>query len=347
MKVLHLGYSNVYSGGENVICQIISIFKSRNDKIEMIFCVTDGPIVEQLKELKIPYITLKKFNYLNIKQAIDKIKPDIIHAHDMKATFFASLFYGKYKIISHIHCNHQTLDQVSIKSVLLLYAFRKCDHIFWVSESAYNDYRFRDHVKNKSTILSNVIDAEFTEKRANEHENDFIEGYDLILLGRLTYQKNPQRFVQLVELIKTKYPNIRAAIVGSGELENEIRKLIDDKALSSNIELLGYLNNPLGLLKKVKLLVMTSRFEGTPMVALEAMTLGVPVVCTPVDGLKEIIINDVNGYMSDDNEVLANEIIKYLTNKELYDIISSEAHKRIINRMNIENYYHTILERYI
>ncbi|MFR2721860.1 MAG: glycosyltransferase [Thomasclavelia ramosa] len=51
---------------------------------------------------------------------------------------------------------------------------------------------------------------------------------------------------------------------------------------------------------KSKLMIMTSRTEGTPMSALESLTLGKPIVSTPTDGLNELITNNINGFLSND-----------------------------------------------
>ena len=61
MKVLHLLQSNRFSGAENVVCQIIDMFRTDKD-IEMVYCSPDGPIKETLTERKIRFVPLK--NYL-------------------------------------------------------------------------------------------------------------------------------------------------------------------------------------------------------------------------------------------------------------------------------------------
>ena len=85
------------------------------------------------------------------------------------------------------------------------------------------------------------------------------------------------------------------------------------------------MSNPLKILYDSKVMVMSSRWEGTPMCALEAMSLGVPIVSTPVDGLKDIVINDETGYLSDDDSLLAQHICDIVSNNDLHSKLSENS----------------------
>ena len=121
MKILHLLSTNSFSGAENVVCQIINMFDSDKD-IMMAYCSPDGKIKEKLQEKKIDFLPLNKLNYSSIKKAIMDFEPDIIHAHDIKATIYASLFSKKCKIISHVHGN--SIDMR--KNIFKIVAFPYC-----------------------------------------------------------------------------------------------------------------------------------------------------------------------------------------------------------------------------
>lgn len=97
---------------------------------------------------------------------------------------------------------------------------------------------------------------------------------------------------------------MKAAIIGTGDLETETKQAIAEYHAEHSIDMLGYSSNPYGAMKQAKILIMTSRWEGLPMCALEAMALGVPIVSTPTDGLKEIVDDGKTGYLSDDDDVL-------------------------------------------
>lgn len=102
------------------------------------------------------------------------------------------------------------------------------------------------------------------------------------------------------------------------------------------------MNNPLKIMHDSKAMIMTSIWEGTPMCALEAMALGVPLFTTPVDGLKSIISNDINGYMADDDIKLAERIVYYIQNESKLRNLRDEQLKlsKICNDSN--NYFEKI-----
>lgn len=340
-KVLHLLPTNKFSGAENVVCQIIDLFK--ND-IEMVYCCPNGPIANSLKEKNITYIPLERFNEESLKKVINEYKPDIIHAHDIRATILASLYSSDCKIISHIHANHENMRKFNIKSFMYYIASKKASHIFWVSDSALNNYKFRNKVKRKSTVLKNVIDTSKIPLKINEDSNNY--NFDIVYLGRITYQKNPKKLIDVLSLVHTAKNDLKVAIIGDGDLLTETKEYAFEKGLGKCIQFFGFMHNPYKILASSKILVMTSRYEGTPMCALEAQSLGLPIVSTPTDGLKDLIKDSYNGYLSNDNVELADDIISILTDKFLLEELSNNSKEKSAKYNNLELYKNSLLEIY-
>lgn len=343
IKILHVLVSNSYSGAENVVCQIMAMFKD-NSNIEMIYCSTDGEIRKALNDRKITYTLMSEPTVKEVKRVIKEIKPDIIHAHDMRASFLVSLATRKIPFISHVHNNNFNSRGINLKSILYLYAAVKAKHIFWVSKSSFKGYCFSKFLKKKSTILYNVISIDDVEKKAELSIEK--NGYDVIYLGRLTEQKDPNRLLDVLKMIIDKKPDIRIGIIGTGDMEEIVRSRIKDENLSNNITYLGFMSNPYGLLKNSKVMIMTSLWEGTPMCALEAMSLGVPIVSTPTDGLKEIVEIGETGYLSDNDDDLVTSILEIITNEDKLIYMKENCYKRseIIN--NLLSYKENVLKEY-
>lgn len=334
-RIMHLLTGTSFSGAENVACQIMACFKD-DAEYEMIYCSPDGKIRDALKERNIRFVPMQKWSLAEVKRILEEEKPDVIHAHDMKASFFAAVVCGKTPLVSHVHNNNFDSRGISTKALLYSYAAQKAEHIFWVSKSAYEGYAFHEKFKGKSSILYNVIDADEVYRKAAQDEKEY--AYDIVYVGRLTPPKNPQRLVEVLAGIGQKCQGMKAAIVGAGDLETETRKKRQDLHAEGFIDMLGYSSNPYKIMKNAKILIMTSRWEGLPMCALEAMALGVPIVSTPTDGLREIVEDGKTGYLSDKDCVLIDRCVDILENNELYQKLHRATLEKAAKILDVKSY---------
>ena len=342
MRVLHVLYSTIYTGAEKVAAQII---KALEDQAEMAYCSLESREVwDILDGMGIRHFGLEELTPATLSRVIREFKPDVIHAHDMRTSFVAALCCGKIPLISHIHNNAYDSRGLSVKSVAYLLAGFRAKHILWVSRSSYEGYLFHSLFAKKSSVLYDIIDLRRILAMKAEDTQSY--GYDVIYLGRLTYQKNPQRLMRLSAALKSRRPDIQVAVVGAGELEEETKALCEELGLNENVHFLGFRSNPMKLLADSKAMVLTSRWEGTPMCALEAMALGTPVVSTPSDGMKDLIENGVDGYLSDDDEVLAADIWKILDDPDHRERLSANARRKFSEINDETKYNRTILACY-
>lgn len=339
MKVLHLLNSNHFSGAENVVCQIIGLFKD-DQNIKMIYCSPDGQIREALEERSIDFEPVECLSVAEVRRIIRKCEPDVIHAHDMRAGFFAALVCGSIPLVSHIHNNAYDSRRLSLKSIAYSYAAKKAKHIFWVSQSAMKGYVFNKIVAHKSSVLQNIIDIDALYKRMKSDVNNY--NYDIAYVGRLAFEKNPERLMNVLRLVKMQLPNVKIAVIGTGDLEAETKNISKEYGLQDNVSFLGFQLNPLKILNDSKVMVMTSRWEGLPMCALEAMALGVPIVSTPVDGLKQLIVNGENGYILSDDNMLSQHIVAILKNENLYRQLSSNQVDKSTTLNDLNKYKNAI-----
>lgn len=302
MKVLHLLASNRFSGAENVVCQIINMFKS---DIEMAYCSIDGSISQSLKDKQINFLPLTKLSKSQIQKVINTYKPDVIHAHDVKASIMASRFAKQLPVISHIHGNDErNMGKLTLKSFLYNLVSKKFKKIFWVSNSCFDKYHFKNNVKSKSEILYNIIDI--TKLKEKAYIDNSTYDYDICCLGRLVEVKNPIRALNILKEVVKLRPQTKCAFIGDGELRQNCEDFVKQNNLTSNIHFLGFQSNPHKILKDSKVLLMSSINEGTPMAVLEAFSLGIPLVSTRVDGAVELITDELMGYLyAQDNDAVS------------------------------------------
>ena len=342
MKVLHVLNSRIYSGAEKVVCQIVHMFAG---EVEMVYCSPYSEIVESmLQQEKVTYLPVNDLVPGELARIIREQKPDIIHAHDMRASFVSALCCGSIPLISHIHNNAYDSRGLSLKSIAYLLAGFRAKHILWVSRSSFEGYFFHKLFAKKSSVLFNIIDLQQVYDKRDQDEAKY--SFDAIYIGRLTYQKNPQRLMQLCAMMKQRKPDIQLAVVGTGELEAETKALCAQLGLQDNVRFLGFQSNPMKMLACSKCLILPSRWEGTPMCALEAMALGVPVVSTPTDGLVDLLDEGENGFLSDDDAVLSQKVVALATDSALRESMSRSAADKAIRINDVADYKHAISQWY-
>ena len=324
MKVMHVLNSRIYSGAEKVVCQIIHAFQG---EVEMVYCSPESDIVRKMVEAQgVTYLPMKTMSVSELSRVIREQKPDLIHAHDMRAGFFSALCCGNIPLVSHIHNNAYDARGLSPKTVGYLLAGFRAKHIFWVSQSSFDGYAFHKLFANKSSVLYNVIDTDEIYTKLSQDSNSY--DYDLIYVGRLTYQKNPQRLLRLCARLKQDKPDLKVAIVGTGELEEELKTLSQELNLEDTVHFLGFQPNPIKMVACSKAMILTSRWEGTPMCALEAMALGTPVVSTPSDGMKDLLTDGVSGYLTESDEQMAKDLLKIFAQPEHRQFLAENARKK-------------------
>ena len=342
MKVMHVLNSRIYSGAEKVVCQIIHAFQG---EVEMVYCSPESDIVRKMVEGQgVTYLPMKTMSVSELSRVIREQKPDLIHAHDMRAGFFSALCCGKIPLVSHIHNNAYDARGLSPKTVGYLLAGFRAKHIFWVSQSSFDGYAFHKLFARKSSVLYNVIDTDEIDTKLSQDSNSY--DYDLIYVGRLTYQKNPQRLLRLCARLKESKPDLKVAIVGTGELEEELKALCKELNLEDTVHFLGFQPNPIKMVACSKAMILTSRWEGTPMCALEAMALGTPVVSTPSDGMKDLLTDGVSGYLTESDEQMAVDLLKIFTQPEHRQLLAENARKKFDSLNDREAYKRAIWTAY-
>ena len=341
MRILHLLTTDKYSGAENVVCQIIDKFKNDSD-IEMAYCSPDGDIRKTLAEKDICFFPLRSFTIKEVRRAIKQYKPDIIHAHDYKASCLAALLSKEYKVISHIHGNKKIMHSKNVKSFLFKILSKKTKKIIWVSDSCLDEFIYKDSVIKKSIILYNTVNKKDVINKSKEYLS---KKYDLIFIGRLIKEKNPEYLFEIIKRLRYKIPYLNVAIIGDGPLLERLKHLTIIFDLEDAIDFYGYVNNPYPILNNSKILVITSIAEGTPMVSLEAQALNKPIVSTPIDGMTRIIKNNYNGFLCETAEDFVNKILWLLENKN-YKTITKNIKDNFENINDEKGYLKCIKEIY-
>lgn len=333
MKILFLQKNRGYSGAEKIILTLMVMLKKYKLVDEVAYASPVGSIENHLREKGLKYIPLKNLNPFEIRKVINGFSPEIIHASDYTMSILAALTAGKIPVIAHLHSNPEWLKQKNnLKNIAFTMALKRLDKVVVVSNAIEHEYCHYKSFFKKFIVIPNIVDISEVQQMGMISKSK--DKYDLVFLGRFYAEKGPISFLKIVKDVKTKYNSeITGIMVGDGELKKEVMNFIVSNDLVSNVLVVGYKSNPYKYVNMAKIGIIPSKMEGFGLAAVEMLTLGKPVLCSGVGGLKEII-NDDCGKICENLREYSEEINKLIDNKGYYKLKSKNAKKMALNYSN-------------
>lgn len=167
------------------------------------------------------------------------------------------------------------------------------------------------------TYINNTIDiAQIMEGSSEdiELEDCFtrFDGTKFINIGRMSHEKDQTKLIEAFSIVKKLHPSVRLYILGDGDLMPELEQRITDLNLIEDVYLLGQKENPFAYLARADAFVLSSNHEGQPMVLLEALTLGVPVIATDITGNRSVLGNKYGKLVENSKEGLVAGMVSFL-----------------------------------
>ena len=152
----------------------------------------------------------------------------------------------------------------------------------------------------------------------------------VIAVGRLDYQKSFDRLIQVWEKVHQQMPDWRLDIFGQGEWQEMLQGMIDERGLQETVKLNGPTKNIGQEYSESSMIVMSSHYEGFPMVMIEAMACGLPAVSFDFKcGPRDIIVEGENGLIVPDGDIeaLAEAMVRLMKDDELRKRMGENAKK--------------------
>jgi glycosyltransferase involved in cell wall biosynthesis len=156
-----------------------------------------------------------------------------------------------------------------------------------------------------------------------------LEDVDLINIGTLEPRKNQQFLIQVLAEAARKGSRYTLALVGDGPDRGALQILAQQMGVSRQVRFLGYQRNAAQLLKSAKIYVHSATIDNSPIVLLEAMAAGLPVLASAVGGIPEILEDERQGFFWPDDKVAAADLlIRLIEDKALHSKFATQARLR-------------------
>ena len=213
------------------------------------------------------------------------------------------------------------------------YGYRRADAVVATSQGVADDLALAFGVSaNRIHVVHNPVDLDAI-ARAVDEPIDAAHAVAcqppvIVAAGRLAAAKNYPLLIDAVALLRARLP-VRLVILGGGDLEAPLRRLVAEKQLEDVVTFAGFQRNPWGYIARADVFALSSRYEGFGNVLVEAMACGVPVVATSSPGTREIVNDGVDGLLVDRHEpaALAAALERVLQEPGLRTRMAAEARR--------------------
>ena len=243
----------------------------------------------------------------------------IVHVHGSKgvslyrkAVFILLTKWFKKKLI--FHCHSGKFDRFyeqgpEIQKFLIKKVISSSDCVIALTER-WAVFFTKFVSKKRIKVLPNSVHAdlyEYYRKKTRKSKRP-----TLIFAGIFSENKGIYDLLSVIVRLKEQIPEIRLLLAGDGNI-TKIKELIKTNAIEDNVEIVGWVSPEklISLYCESHIFVLPSYYEGLPMVLIEAMACGLPVVSTRVGGIPEIIEEGINGFliMPGDKEALFEKLL--------------------------------------
>ncbi len=239
-----------------------------------------------------------------MRRALRRLEPELVHTHTSKAGALGRVAARLVSVPAKVHTVHGWMfghaggahASSMIRAERML--ARWCDRLVVVTPDdrstglAHRIGRSSQYVLIRSGIETPAFGFDASSRRAARAELGLSDKAELIgTVGRLAEQKDPLTLLVAFRSVRQQRPDAHLAFVGDGPLRPELEEAIVRWDLADSVHLVGAQREPARWYSAMDLFTLSSRWEGLPRVALEAIAAGLPVVGTRVGGMEDLAVH--------------------------------------------------------
>lgn len=352
MRILHLTPDFNYSDGRSYYVYLLSKYLQRSGH-KVFLCTNAGDSFCRLDDLRIPYTKFpsltKKSSLLKsrnfISDFIDEHQIDIVHTHHRYLEYVVNSAHSLKKIKT-------VFTALSIVDRRYFVEY-KSDSIIGVSNSVKNMLTDKFGVDEKKiSLIPNFVDTEEiqeTKKPSDElTENSIPDQVRLLSVGRFHKEKNFETLLRAMASLKDI--NLKLTLVGDGNQKDRYVQIVKKEKINVSFKApQRYLKE---FFESADICILTSLRDPLPGFMLQAGLYSKPFIGSRVDGIAEVIENNVNGLLFDFGNIneLADRIRLFANNKKVMENCAVNLNNTVCNNFTekivipkIENLYNTLL----
>lgn len=368
MKIVHILNELKFSGAEIMYVDAAPVFQEKGCELTVIASTESlgefAPYFEcaGYEVLHKPYPPLKKYiarlkYYINFVKFLKDGNYDVVHIHSHETMWGMALcaWMAKKKSIKTFHAIFPTSWYSYFYHCYLRWAVKNIFNCKFqsISDSVY-DHELKLY-RNKTIKIDNwyasnrYFPAKAGEKSQIRSELNISENtLVLISVGGCNYNKRHHDVIKALPIIQDKVSDVLYLHLGSGDTEEEEKKLSEDIGVANYIRFCGNQENVRKYLIASDIYVMTSRFEGISITSIEAMACQIPTILYNVPGLRDFNKKGENSILiPEDHILLAEEAINIHCHPEIVEDIIMSAKSMVNKYYDMRENASLIYEQYL
>lgn len=344
VRVLHVIDSLDLGGAQTVLANLIGAMDRGRFEVEVAVMHGRGVFWDDFARLHIPVHSLSPHKWLplyllSLVALILSRRPRIVHCHLFGSNWIAkplASLLGVPVRIAHDHCNDALRYERPLVRWIDTVTSRVSSHICAVSASTRDFLIEHERIDpDRVTLVTNGIDlSRFTPAPVKKRSDRFV----VLGVGRLTAQKNFVRFIEVAAELLRRGHAIEFRIAGTGPEESLLRAKVAELGIAGSVRFLGHVQDTPALYAGADALLMTSKFEGTPIVLLEAMAMRLPVVAPHLDGIGEVLEDEVDALLvaKPERDRFVQAIERVIQTPDLANRLAQAAETKVRARYSVE-----------
>ena len=303
LRVLHVIDSFDLGGAQTALLNLLRASNRERYALEVACMHGRGVFWNEFEALGLPLHSLSPRKWLPIyfwrlARLLRAREFSIVHCHLFGANWIAkpvAALLGVPVRINHDQCNDAWRYQSRAALAIDRLTNRWSTHICAVSASIQHFLLAHEGLSPaRISLVYNGVDlARFSPPPERPAADPFV----VLGVGRLSPQKNFGLFLEAAAQISREFPDTRFEIAGTGPEAGMLKRQSAALGLGDRVTFLGHVEDPRALYARAHALMITSRFEGTPLALLEAMAMRLPIVAPSLDGIGEILTHERDGLL--------------------------------------------------
>ncbi|WP_069188285.1 glycosyltransferase [Paenibacillus sp. GM2] len=311
LKIMFILTGLNYAGAENQVVQLCREFLNRGHQPMIVSMIKPEAYLDELDKLGVEVRTLGMTKgvpdpraVFRLRRIVQQFRPDIVHSHLVHANILARVTRLFISMPALICTAHNVNEGGKAREWLYRVTDPLCELTTNVSEEAVRQYVARKVVPaHKIRFVPNGITLDsFGQAQASESLNKELDikpgQFVWLAVGRLVPEKDYPNMLDAFKTVLAKRPDSILLIAGTGTERVALEQYSKELGIERNVKLLGIRRDIPALMNLANAYVMSSRWEGFPMVLLEASASGLPMVATDVGGNREAVQDGITGLLA-------------------------------------------------